>query len=255
MRIVSRVSSALALVASLSLVSGCEQGVGINPGPIDLSSATEFFDAIVDPDGSVIVQFTLPKTEFVQVTLLAESTEDPRRPINAPLGLRLGRSTGTGCTEVVSGIHTPSLSTQLGSVLDAGSYCVQLFDVGSLPEFVGGLIRVVHPAPWVLPRPDTLVSMSNITPRGSFTRTFEATAPGTVNVTLANLQPAVPVGLGIGVIYDVTVGCRLTQVITTTAGPNPQFSLPVDPGEYCVQVFDIGNFTQETSFELRIQYP
>jgi hypothetical protein len=252
---VSRLSSTLALVVCLFLASGCEQGIGINPGPIDLSSATEFFDAIVDPDGSVIVQFTLPKTEYVQVTLLAESTEDPRRPVNVPLGMRLGRSTGTGCAEVVSGVHAPGLRAHLASVLDAGSYCVQLFDVGNLTEFVGGLIRVVHPAPLVVPQPNTLTSASNMTVGGSFTRTFEASTPGTVSITLTDLQPSVPVGLGIGIIYDATVGCRLAQVITTTAGPSPQFTLQADPGEYCVQVFDIGNFTQNTTFALRIQHP
>jgi hypothetical protein len=152
-------------------------------------------------------------------------------------------------------VHTPGFQAHLGSVLDGGFYCVELFDVGNLGEFVGGLIRVVHPAPYVVPQPNTLTSTSSMTVDGSFTRTFTASAPGTANIRLTDLQPSVPVGLAVGVIYDATVGCRLARVMTTTAGSTPQFTLPVDPGEYCVQVFDIGNFTQDTSFSLRIEHP
>jgi hypothetical protein len=245
----------MALAASLFLTSGCEQGIGVNPGGPDLQSTVEFFDLLLDPGGSSLRVFQIPKTEYVQVTLIALSTENPRAPLNVPMHLRLGRSTGTDCAEIVGGSHTPGFRAHLGSVLEAGIYCVELVDTGSLPVTTGALVRVVHPAPWVLPMPQTLTSNSIITAGGSFTRTFEATAPGPLVVSLTDLQPSVPVGLAIGMDYDVEVGCRFSQVLTTMAGPSPQFSLQVDPGDYCVQVFDIGAFTQSATFALTIQHP
>jgi hypothetical protein len=255
MRMVWRQITALALAASLFVTAGCQQGTGIGPEGPDLSSVTEFFDLLVDPGTSDFRTFQVPKTEYVQVTLVALSTEDPRQPLSVPMHLRLGRSTGTDCNELVGGSHTPGFRAQLGSVLEAGIYCVELIDIGNLPVTTGALVRVVHPAPWVLPMPQTLTSNSIITAGGSFTRTFEATAPGGLVVTLTDLQPNVEVGLGVGMDYDSEVGCRLSQVIRSTARSTPHFNLQVDPGDYCVQVFDIGNFTQTTTFALTIQHP
>jgi hypothetical protein len=191
----------------------------------------------------------------VQVTLLAESTEEPRRPLNVPMGLRLGRPVGSDCSDVLSGVYTPSFKAHLEVVLEAGVYCIQLSDVGSLSERVGALVRVVHPAPLDVPQPNTQTAASNITVGGSFGRTIEIGARGVLNITLTDLQPSVPVGLGVGLRAEGSGICRLSQVVTTTAATGPQFTLPVDPGEYCLEIFDVGNFTQLTSFTLQIQHP
>ncbi len=257
MRTVSQLTVALALAAGLAGFAGCQRSTGTAPGPIDLTSTTEYFTGILDPNASVTFTVTILKTEYTQVTLLTETTNDPNAPITAPLNVRLGTSTGTGCTPIEDTTTTPGFKAQIGRVLEAGIYCVEVFDTGTLPEIVNVLVRVVHPAPIVRPRPGTETAASNIFPGGSVERTFEATAPGVARVTLTSLDPNVPVGMGIGVQFTDEDGteCRANRVITTTPSSTPQFTVDVDPGTYCVRIFDLGNFTGMTTFGLTVQRP
>ena len=149
----------------------------------------------------------------------------------------------------------PSFQAQQSHVLDRGTYCLEVFDIGNLTEPVSVLVRVVHPAPVVQSRPGTVTASSVITVGGSASRSFDATAPGDAIITLTDLQPNVPVGLGLGMQNTGGRGCRLTRVITATARAAAHFTTFFDPGTYCVEVFDIGNFAQTTSYTLQIRHP
>jgi hypothetical protein len=81
-------------------------------------------------------------------------------------------------------------------------------------------------------------------PRGTATRTFSAQQAGTVTVLLANTDPAVTLGLGVGILGSTGVDCRFTQTVNTPAGTTPQLSVAVDPGEYCAGAYDIGTVGQ-----------
>jgi hypothetical protein len=81
-------------------------------------------------------------------------------------------------------------------------------------------------------------------PKGTATRTFTAAEAGTVTVLLANADPAITLGLGVGVHGATGSDCKFTQTVNTAAGTTPQLSVSVDPGVYCAGAYDIGTVGQ-----------
>jgi hypothetical protein len=77
-------------------------------------------------------------------------------------------------------------------------------------------------------------------PKGTAIRTFLANQAGTVTVLLADAQPTVTLGLGVGIRGSTGADCRFTQTVNTAPGTTAQLSVSVDPGTYCAGAYDIG---------------
>lgn len=104
--------------------------------------------------------------------------------------------------------------------------------------------------------PTTSTFTSTLTPSGAVSRLFTATKTGPVSITLSSAGPANPrLGLGIGVPSTGIARCSLSTTITTMAGPSPQLVATVDPGNYCVVLYDVGALTDEITFDLTIVFP
>jgi hypothetical protein len=87
-------------------------------------------------------------------------------------------------------------------------------------------------------------------------RSFIALQSGTVSVTLTNAAgTATVVGLGLGIPSGGVATCTLSTAIKTTAGPTPQISAAVDPGPYCVVVYDVGTLPDPIDFSITLVYP
>jgi len=67
--------------------------------------------------------------------------------------------------------------------------------------------------------------------------------------------PFTRVGLGIGVPNAGLARCALSSGIATTPGSTPQISAPVDAGQYCVTVYDLGTLTSPIDFSVTLVYP
>ena len=89
---------------------------------------------------------------------------------------------------------------------------------------------------------------------GSASRSFIAAKAGTATVTLTNIGSAAKLGFGIGVPDNVGSGCLFTRS-SETAVVGTSFSLAVDPGTYCVRVYDIGSLLSNSSFSITIVRP
>lgn len=104
--------------------------------------------------------------------------------------------------------------------------------------------------------PTTSVFASRLTPGGAVSRQFGATTTGTVTVMLTNAAgPTTVVGLGIGVPTTGIAKCALSTAIQTASGSTPQISAAVDPGQYCVTVYDLGTLTSPIDFSVTLMYP
>jgi hypothetical protein len=104
--------------------------------------------------------------------------------------------------------------------------------------------------------PTTSVFASRLTPGGAVSRSFGATTTGTVTVMLTNAAgPTTVVGLGIGVPTTGIAKCALSTAIKTASGSTPQISAAVDPGQYCVTVYDLGTLTSPIDFSVTLVYP
>jgi len=104
--------------------------------------------------------------------------------------------------------------------------------------------------------PTTSVFASRLTPGGAVSRSFGATTTGTVTVMLTNAAgPTTVVGLGIGVPTTGIAKCALSTAIQTASASTPQISAAVDPGQYCVTVYDLGTLTSTIDFSVTLVYP
>jgi len=81
-------------------------------------------------------------------------------------------------------------------------------------------------------------------PGGALFHEFEASASGTVNVTLTTTDPAATlVGLGIGIPGNNSGTCDLTKTVQTRPGATAQLSASVEAGIYCAGAFDVGGLS------------
>lgn len=78
-------------------------------------------------------------------------------------------------------------------------------------------------------------------PKGTATRTFRASQPGTVTVQLAGVDPPITLGLGVGIRAATGTDCMFSQTVNTAAAATPQLSVAVDAGTYCAGTYDLGN--------------
>ena len=111
---------------------------------------------------------------------------------------------------------------------------------------------VVNPTP--APSPVTSAFTSRLSVQGSTARMFTASKAGPVTVTLVSAGTPV-VGLGLGVPYGGIASCSLYTALNASPKPAPQITTQVDPGTYCVVVYDIGTLTDTINFEVTIVYP
>lgn len=116
--------------------------------------------------------------------------------------------------------------------------------VAVLAASCGDSETVTAPSP-TTPSPATITYTQLLGPQGSASRSFIASQAGVVSVTLQSA--AVPMGIGIGAQPSSGAGCRAATSVVTPAGESPQLAAAVDPGEYCLLVFDVSDPGSRTS--------
>lgn len=89
---------------------------------------------------------------------------------------------------------------------------------------------------------ETLIGI--MAPNGTATRTFTARQAGTVTVQLANVDPSITLGLGVGIRAATSAECKFSQTVNTQAGTAAQLTASVDLGTYCAGAYDIGTVGQ-----------
>jgi len=150
---------------------------------------------------------------------------------------------------------TPTRSFALIFQPSAGTYCVGVADVGQLSASAVFGVRITQGEPTSLAKPGTDTYTSVLFPGGFTSRTFEASAAGTVTVIMDTITPDSVASLAGGLGFPRTDGggCQLTSTFVASRGA--QLAVPVETGTYCVKVSDPGTLTQLTSFSLRIIHP
>jgi hypothetical protein len=104
------------------------------------TTQTETFSGTLEPQKSSVFTFTVSKSGPVSITLtnvVSTST--------TVLGLGIGTPNGAACTLTSSTQSaTPGSTAQIVVTENAGTYCVRVFDVGTLPASVTFTITVAH---------------------------------------------------------------------------------------------------------------
>ncbi len=125
-----------ALLCVVVVTSACGSDTPTTPTTTTTSPATETWTGIVGPGGTVSRSFDTTLAGTLTVTLMSS---------DAPLGLGIGvpRNVNAGCRLTISQVDAPGLSLSIPA--DAGSYCVQVFDDGSVVKQSSFSVQIVHP--------------------------------------------------------------------------------------------------------------
>ncbi|MGE3345654.1 MAG: hypothetical protein AB7L71_19705 [Vicinamibacterales bacterium] len=107
------------------------------------------------------------------------------------------------------------------------------------------------------PTTESVTWSTNLARGGATSRSFKTTRTGTVSVTLQALGASTTMraGLGVGIPLGDGSGCVLSRSVETTPGSTAQLELSIDSGDYCVQVYDLGELSQPVSFTVLLVYP
>ena len=133
-----RVSVSPWLVISL-LATACS-GKSTPTTPSTTSKATsESWSSVVAPGGTSSRSFTVNASGTITVTLTSAGAD------TLGLGVGVPRLTGGGCRLGVAINASPGSSPQINAAADAGQYCVQVYDLGTLKDPAAFALKIDHP--------------------------------------------------------------------------------------------------------------
>jgi hypothetical protein len=125
-------------MAVLALATaGCDDA-STATSPTVTSPVTETFTGQFFPGGTAARAFTAASSGTVSITL---TQIGPPADVTVGLGVGIPQSDGAGCylTETVSA----GAGSQLTVAVEAGTYCVRLFDTGALTSQVAFSVTIV----------------------------------------------------------------------------------------------------------------
>lgn len=221
--------------------------------PITSTASTQVFTGTLAPAGSQTFAFTIGSAP-VRVSL-GSLTDADGTPLSQSLRLTFGIPQGTGCGPIQAATTRTGLSTQLQVNVSGGTYCVSVEDIGQLSSTATFGVRIILGDPSTRGGGGTVTYAQTVLPKGSTTRTFEASLRGDVTILFDAIEPSSVASLGIGVGFPRSDGGGCVLNLTATATRGSQFTFPVEAGTYCIQVSDPGTLTGPAQFSLRIQHP
>ena len=221
--------------------------------PLTAAATTQVFTGDLAPGGSQMFAFTIGSIAL-RVSL-GSLTDTNGTPLPQALRVTFGVPQGTGCGSIQSATTSADLSTHLQVLVAGGTYCIAVADVGQLTSTATFGVRLTLGDPSTRAGGGTITYAQTVLPKGSTSRSFDASLRGDVTIFFDSIDPASVASLGLGVGFPRSDGggCVLNKSFTGTRGS--QFTFPVEAGTYCVQVSDPGTLTGPAQFSLRIQHP
>jgi hypothetical protein len=134
-----------AILALLLVLSACGS-TPTEPAPTTTTptNVTELFTGAVAPGGSTFYSFSVSQGGTVSL-MLATTTSEAGLPLVRTLRLGVGVPAGTGCGLTSTVNATAALASQISNFMNAGTYCVDVADNGTLSDTVNFNVRIVHP--------------------------------------------------------------------------------------------------------------
>lgn len=135
-------ASTLCVLLALA-AAGCSNDSTTSPSSTTTtttSPVTDTFASLLARGGATTRTFTVSKAGTVKVTLstLGNGTVTAGVSIGLP-------ATGAPCSPSVSVVTGPGTAPQLQAAVEAGTYCAQVFDTGTLKEDTAFSITIERP--------------------------------------------------------------------------------------------------------------
>lgn len=138
----------IALAASVLACGSSNSSTSTTPStPTTVTSPTalETFSGVLNPKGSSAYTYTQVLTGPIYVTLSSLMTGPLGPAVATQMGLGTGTPTDTDCAVASSLVLTPSLNAQIATpTVSPGSYCVRVFDTGSMTVPLYFAVRIAH---------------------------------------------------------------------------------------------------------------
>ena len=135
-----RVTYAVLTIALTLAASACDWFKNDSSPSEDTTTTSETFSGTLAPQGSNIYTFTVARSGTVKVTLTSVAPT-----ATTPVGLGLGTPSGNACTLTSS---TPSATAgttaQISVTQSPGTYCIRVFDSGSVSAAITFSVKVEH---------------------------------------------------------------------------------------------------------------
>jgi hypothetical protein len=241
---------------SLSVASiGCNSLV--TSPTVAVPTTSQFNTTLIAPGGSSISTFTLTTTMTVGVTLVSVISNVDGSVLLPTMSLSLGTLTNaTTCSPLLAPRAVmPALAAQIQQSEPAGTYCVVVQDAGlGEPGVTTVRINMSSTAPTNIPTPESIdVFSSTVGPQGSAVHQVPILYNGMTSLTLVSAGASATIGMGFGA-WDGQV-CRLNSTVVAQANANPLIAATVDPGNYCIRVYDVGQLTSPILFTIDTIHP
>jgi hypothetical protein len=139
---IARSMTLVCVLAGAVLASACSDTTTTATSPSPVSPVTEVFNGQFAVGGGASRAFTAASAGTVTVTL---SSLGP--PADAVVGLGVGipSANQVGCYLTQSLTASASSTPQITVTVDAGTYCVRVFDIGTLASQIAFQITIVRP--------------------------------------------------------------------------------------------------------------
>ena len=245
----------LAALAVLSAACGDEIDTGVDPGDIGPVSRAEVFTGTLAPRESSFYAISTGFAGTIAITFASARVTTTNTTLSPTMTIGFGVPRGTDCQTSQTVNVTPGLQSHIRTSIDPGTFCVRIADTGGLSQTIDFAVRIVLPIDPTFPSPPPQNETFNslLAAGGSSARSFVVPATGSYSITLTGSP--VPVGLSIGIPEFGSFGCLPMGTVTASPNTGAQFTGGIDPGTYCVRVFDVGGITSSVSFSIAIVHP
>ena len=139
----------LSLLMAAAAASALACGAGVSPSdPTSVTAGSEIaevFTGSLDKQGSSFYSFPVATAGPVNVTLVSLSTSTSGRPPQtAVMRLGFGVPAGTACEVTATAAASPALQAQFTRQSAAGTFCVEIRDIGNLTGTTTFVVRIAH---------------------------------------------------------------------------------------------------------------
>jgi hypothetical protein len=240
-----------------AVAAGCDETAGpTEPTDVGPFSRTEVFAGRLAPGGTAFYSIASGSAGSAVVTFASARVIDTSTTLSPTLTIGFGVPRGTDCQTSQTVQASPGLQSQLRANIEPGIYCVRIADTGALSQPIDFAIRLIFPieptsTPATTPQTEGFNSLLAV--GGTSARSFVVPMAGSYSITLTGAPTAV--GLSVGIPESGASGCLPMSTLTATPNTGAQFSGQIDPGTYCVRVFDVGGITSSISFSINIVHP
>lgn len=132
----------VALVAAAIVNGACNETANPTAPSAATSPVTIVYDSQLYPRGGASRTLAVGQSGTVVLTL---TSVRPDQSVELGVGLGIPRADGGGCHLSQSVSAVSGSAAQLSANVDAGTYCVKVFDLGTLANEVSFSITIVHP--------------------------------------------------------------------------------------------------------------